>query len=536
MDKALFAHIEKQFPKFNERVCNGFAVGEMQHVERYIDRTLRDAEQSFPPGLRYRGFERCTPHEEYAFITAKRHNRQTYELASSDIYLVKYHFEYQGEELKPRYLFLPFVRDGGTITLLGSTFQISPVLADKAISVGIDNIFIPLNRDKLTFRRLVHPFMVDGCRTNAYVVWSAIYHAKRPSRNMPTQRKTIDVNASCVHYMFCKYGLTRTFVEFAKADVVVGMDDITPETYPPDVWRICSSVKLKPRGVKTKYYTGSEVKLAIRHEHYTPLTESLVAAFFYIADHFPDRVFPEYVDDTNQWIRLMGQVIFASRESEGKLANNVEAHMDSLDDYVDVMSREELHEEGIYVDDIYELFMYVVDNFSALVTTVGSSVASMYDKRLKVLRYVLIDLIKAIFNMTFALKKHSKKQLSKKEINDIMNKELKPELIIRMNRNHPEVSSISSPGDNRIFKMTSNVILQTNSTGNARSKKSATVEPSKFLHASIAEVGSFTNLPKSEPSGRSRINPYVHLGPNGAIERDPEKIEIIERTQNNIAR
>lgn len=535
MDKVLFAHIDKHFPKFNERVCNGFAVGEMQNVERYVDRIIRCAEQSFPEGLVYRGFERCTPEEEYAFATAKRNNKQSFELAKSDVYLVKYYFDYFGEEIKPRYLYLPYVRDCGMITILGSNFQISPVLADKAISVGIDNIFVPLNRDKLTFKRLVHHLSVNGVRTNAYVVWSAIYHSKRTARGL-RQRKTVDACSTNVHYLFCKYGLTRTFAEFANAEVIVGMDEITEEKYPQSQWRICTSVGIKPRGVKSKFYTPSKIKLAIRNEHFNPTTESMIAGFFYIVDHFPDRVFPEYVDDCSEWIRLMGHVIFATNESEGKLANNVEAHMDSLDDYVDAMSREELREEGILVNDIYELFVYIIENFSALVATAGTSVATMYDKRLKVLRYVLMDIIKAIFNTMFDIKKHSKKQLLKKDIVNIMNKQLKPELVIRMNRKHPEVTSISSPGDNKIFKITSNVILQTSSMGTGRSKKAALVEPSKFLHASIAEVGSYTNLPKSEPSGRSRINPYVHLGPDGSIERDPAKVELIEKTQKAIQR
>lgn len=537
MDKALFAYIDRQFPKFNERVCNGFAVEEMRKVEAYIDRIIRCAEASFPADLKYRGFERTTPQEEYNIVTAKRHNKQCYELARSDVYLVKYGFEFQGEELKPRFIFLPFTRDCGKITILGSDFQISPTLADKAISVGIDNIFIPLNRDKLTFKRLVHHFMMDGQRQNAYVVWSSIYHtSKRNIKNVPSQRKLVDVEATNVHYLFCKYGFTRTFVEFGNADVRVGMEEINTDNYPPDQWIICQSVKVKPKGVRTKFYNPTEVRLAIKREHYTPVTESMIAAFFYIADHFPERMFPEYMDVTNHWMILMGHVYIAGKESEGKLANAIEAHIESLDDYVDAMSMEELRKEGIHVNDIYELFLYIIENFNVLVTMGSSNVASLYDKRLKVLRYVMFDITKAIFNMTFALKKHSKKILSKKEVLDIMNKELKQELITSINQKHSEVTSISSPGDNKIFKITSNIVLQTSSTGGARSKKAAIVEPAKYLHVSFAEVGSYTNQPKSEPTGRNRINPYVMTSEDGSIIRNPEFVELLDRTQANIQR
>lgn len=537
MDRKLFAHIEGHCPKFNPLVADGLACKQLEYVEQYIDRIIRCAEPGFPDGLRYVRYARCTPAEEHAVVTAKRNNRQSYELSRSDIYLVKYIFEFKGEELKPRYLYLPFVSDAGLITLLGSTFSISPVLADTAISVGVDSIFIPLNRDKLTFKRLTHHYQIDHVRETAYVVWSSIYHAPKGSRNSPAKRRTIDVCATNIHYMFCKYGLTRTFAEFANADVVVGMDEVNPQTYPPDQWKICESVKIKPRGVKGKFYKGTDIRLAIRNEHYNLTTASMIASFFYVADHFPERMLPEYVDDERFWKTLMGHVIFATNESEGKMVLNVEAHMTSLDGYIDGMVREWLREDGVLVTDIYQLFMHIVETFSARVTQSGSSVASMYGKRLTVLRYVLLDIIKAIFGMMFALQKHQKKGLTKTEIVNIMNQELKPELIIRINRRHGEVASISSPSDNKVFKITSNVVLQTNSTGGNRSKAKATVvDPSKNLHASIPEVGQYNNLPKSEPSGRSRINPFVMLGPDGSIERDPKKMELLDRIQEQIQR
>lgn len=542
MDKKLFAYIEKQCPKFNPDIANGLAVIQMAHVEQYIDSVMRCAETSFPPGLRYVRYERCKPGEEYAQVTAKRNNRQTYELAKSDVYLVKYYFEFTGpdgrtEELKPRFLYLPYVSDSGLITILGSTFSISPILADPAISVGVDNIFIPLNRDKLTFKRLIHHFVMDGVRETSYVVWSSIYHPPARTRNSPTKRRTIDVNSTIMHYMLCKYGFSRTFAEFGNADVRIGYDEINETNFPKSEWKICESIKIKPKGVKTKLYAPSNIRLAIRHEHYNLTTQSMIGGFFYVVDHFPDRVLPEYVDTERMWKTLMGHVIFATNESEGKLVLNVDAHMVSLDGYIDGMVREWLREDGVKVDNVYELFMHVIETFHTRITQGGAAVSTMYGKRLMVLRWVLMDIIKAIFNVTFQLQKYSKKVLTKNEIVNIMNAELKPELIFRINRRHSEVASISSPSDNKCFKITSNVVLQTNSTGGTRSKAKATIiDPSKHLHASIAEVGQFNNLPKSEPTGRSRINLYISLGPDGSILRDPSKQELIDSVQEAIQR
>ena len=144
--KQLFKHIESQIPKFNEALVGGLVSKQMQFCEQYVDRIFHCAAPNFPAGLRYLRCERCTPQETLQVITAKRGNRQSYELSRSDIYMVKCIFEFNGEELKPRYLYLPYVNDAGLIHLRGSVFAISPVLADHAVSTGVDSIFIPVNR------------------------------------------------------------------------------------------------------------------------------------------------------------------------------------------------------------------------------------------------------------------------------------------------------------------------------------------------------------------------------------------------------
>lgn len=535
MDKNLFGHIHEQMPKFNPVVNDGLAVEHMKWVVRYIDRIWQCAAPGFPEGLVYKGCVPCTPQEEYAMAPVKRKNKRVFEMARSDVYMVKYLFSFKGVDLPARYLYLPFVRDGGIITLVGSTFAVSPVLADKAISVGVDNIFIPLNRDRLTFRRMVHHFIADGERSTAFVVYSNVYHAKASRRASAVNRIYTDMNATPVHYMFCKYGVTETFAKFANASVAVGTDDINEDAYPKSDWVICKSVGLKPRTMKTKYYNGSDVRIAINREAYNKTTESMIAAFFYLVDHFPHRIKPEFVDNLDLWRVLLGRIAIALDVSEGKLLNGIELHLDSLDNYIDGMAMEWLREDGVEVKDIYELFMYIVENMSEMLTNYGATVSSMYDKRLTVLRYALLDIIKAIFNFLFSMKSGTKKEITQKEVVSAMTRHLKPRLIVRMNRNHGEVSSISSPGDNKIFKITSNVVLQSNASG-GKNHGGSNIDASKYLHASIAEVGSFCNLPKSCPTGMSRINPNVRLLEDGTIERDPAKVALIDAVQASIQR
>ena len=541
MDTELANFIHATTPKMNLEVTRGLACRQVADAMAYVERIWRCAEPGFPEGLRYHGTFRCTPKEVFDFATAKKNNRQTFEFTKSDIYLVKHKLSWQGEPLKDQYTYLPFVSEAGLISIMGSMFSISPVLADKAVSVGEDSIFIPLNRDKLTFRRTQHHFLIDGVRHQGSVVWSNIHHASKKSNGPMSARRTMNANAAMVHYLFCKYGLTRTFQQFTNTHVVAGYpEDITPEKYPSDKWIIFSSFHQQhgkaPTGIREKFYSGTKVRLAVKRQDFTESVEHLVSGFWYVADRFPDRMNPEYFDDVRFWKPLLGHVIYANDDNEGRLLNKVDQHMASLDGYIDGMVRNNLAEDGIFVHDLYDLFMHIIETYSSRITGNASSAASMYDKRLMILRYVLIDIIKAIFGLMFALQGNTKKAITKADVLNAMQRFLKPLLIIKINHKHGEVSSVNSPSDCMAFKVTSNMVLQTNIGNGGGNAKSIIIDSSRILHASIAEVGQMNNLPKGEPTGRTRINPYVILDKECSIVRNPELEAIIEKTQAAIQR
>ena len=109
MDTDLFEYIQKQLPKHNHDITRGLACQQLEHVEQYIENIIRCAEVGFPPSLRYVGCHRVTPLEEFNIVTAKRSTKLMYEFSHSDIYLMQYNFEFDGQPMRPRYLFLPFV-------------------------------------------------------------------------------------------------------------------------------------------------------------------------------------------------------------------------------------------------------------------------------------------------------------------------------------------------------------------------------------------------------------------------------------------
>ena len=542
MDKLLFDLVAQHTPKFNDAVVNGWAEYEMRYVEAHVDRIFRTAAEDFPPELKYLGYQRTTPQEEFNEITKKQNNQTAHELARSDLYLVKYRFSFAGEELEPRYLYLPFVSDAGTIYIRGSEFAIAPVLADKAISVGTDHIFIPLNRDKLKFERLMQSYDANGQDQTVFVIWSQIYHLKAAAKTL-ANKSNVRGKTTLSHYLFAKYGLKQTFAMFVDAQIVVGDEKtITSKDYPPDKWVICSSKQIKPaRDVKDRMYVSSDLRVAVPADKFNLVTSSLVGGLFYIVDRFPQRVLPEHIGDEGEdrmWKILMGHLLFGGSGGEGKLIDDVEAHLRSLDSYLDNESKRYLRDDDIYAEDLYQLLMFIIENFSSKVTKASSTVASMYDKRMMVRRYVLKDLTSAINTFMFKVTsfKPRTRPLTKNDVVQMMRTTLKMATVTGMNRGHGEISSVAVPGDNKYFKVTSRVVPQVDSSGAKAKSKATSSDPAKLLHASIAEVGSYNTMSKSEPTGRDKINPCVMLSADGLVVRDPDKIDLLDHVQRQIQR
>lgn len=542
MDKYLFGKIAETVPDFNPILGNGIVTEQMKETESYIDQVWQSAAKSFPPGLKYLGPEKVEPLEAYIELTRKRYKRQSFDYARNDVYMVKYILEYtppgtnKTEKLKPIYMLLPYVGTGGTIHIRGSLFVINPVLADKLFSVDKDSIFVPITRDKLIFERLTYSYIANNQREFKPVVWGSIYHAKNIKKGVQFSagKYKIKMFTTLAHYLFAKYGVTAAFKKFTGSDIVFGDNEINEDNYPSSDWVICHSTGLRPQSLKGRDYVAPSLRIAIRKDDYNLTTQSFITAIFYVADHWPDRVLSEYLDSRRLWKILLGHIIFKNNTNEGKLVEDIDTHLDSIDNYIDAMMVSTLHENGVFCNDIYELFVHIIENMSFMV--VNTDVSNLYQKRLVTLRYVLLDIVKSIFNFNYYFTSKGKKELTVKTITTAMERTLKTNAILWINSGHGEVSSVSNPGDNAFIKLASRMVRQTEATGNNNSRKGAITDPSRVLHASHMEVGSFVSQPKFDPTGQSTINPYLNVDVDGTIKPNPRFKDLIDSVQAKISR
>lgn len=556
MDPTFVALRNATVPKFNDTIARGIATVHIPHAMRYIDRAFKSISREFPEGLVYVGCEKCLPTEEYKEGARKRTPTKTSkrvdtklkkapkaaaDSARSDVFLAKYFFRFNGEDLAPRYIYLPFVspHKGGLYTLAGSRFVISSILQDIVISPDEDSVFAQLLCIKLIFKRLDYDFQVDGRNRSVKVTWSNVYNKTEEMKNL---EPTVKMQTCLAHYLFCKYGVTNTFEKYYGVTPIFGEDDINTTNYPPEDWVICGSRGIVPAGNSRLDYVWPKLQVAIRRDQYTQDVEDFVGALFYLVDHFPKRLILKDIDNQWLWRVLMGHILWTGDMNEGLLHDKIRDHFKSNDQYMDLITQQKLRSLGIEVEDIYDFFMHVVKNCNHWLLQESEKISSMYGKELSILNYVLYDITRSIVDTNFAIHAAHRRSLTdprrpltREAVEEIFKKNLKPGRIFAITNGKAGVTSISIPGDNMAFKLTTMLVPQTSSNKNAK-RDNSTDGSAKILDASIAEIGGYLNIQKTSPTGRTRLNPYARLTDDFITTPNPEFSDIIKRTQDKIRR
>lgn len=541
MDDKLFSRVYKDTPKFNPVIANNICAEIMQNVEDVIVDRINSVKQDFPDKLKFVRLERVDPKTEYAnsWWYKKEHD-----IAENTLYMVQLIFEFDGKPLKPFYMYLPYCRKGGIMSIGGSDFALHPVLIDPCISVTDKNLYLSVNKNKLTFNQLEYQFVEDGDRKNTNLVWSRIYlgGAKKQGATY-AGRRTRKMLPLLAHYLFTEHGLTGSFKRYLKVEsVVAGFDDlINEDNYPSDTWVICQSTQVKPNTVKSKTYYPTKVKLAIKRDELDSKSRYLIGAFFYLADHFPERfakMTSKDLDNYKFYQRLLALVILPYEPNEITAISDLHRHLDSSRHIDETLKRRLAAVEQIYAEDLFDLLAAIIVSYEKRIMVTIDRLTTMYDKRLVLLPYLLDDILQSITTLGFDMQsvKNDPNFTAQKAETKIGNRLRKVTIISINNSDHKETAPVSIATDNLLAKVSTPIIQQADmaSSKNKKSGKRKIGYPD-LLSASIAEVGSILS-DAGCATGRSRLNMYVNVDNMGNIERNQDLKPIVDKAQSIIRR
>ena len=440
MNNTLSKIIDNYTPHFTKKVVDGAAKEVLKTAPQYLDEIFKSSIKSLSPSipLTYVGYRRMMPDEEFTKIITSDSNKITYDIAISDLYVIEYIFNYNGEEIR-KPVYLPYCERGNLIRISNTYYNFVPILSDTVISPTHKEVFVRLLKDKLTFSRKTANFIVDGKLYIGQIIYTAIVKTNRMGITDNLGKATSTVSL----YMLGEYGFKELMNRYAKGvDYIITDQDVD---HLRDKYVVYESVKERPSGLKVTAYHGHNVKLLINRKtdmSKYPFLENFIFGFIYTLDLFPDDS-QDFIatyssnnikDEKLFWRILLGRIVYSNSFSIDRIVEDMNEHYVSLQYYLDELIAMKLADNGIKVSNFFDLLVVILANFNKWLLTSKEYNSNIGNRYIDILYYAMYDIIigfnKAILNLN---KRGSKKTLggilSMKEVVKILNDYLKTRAI-----------------------------------------------------------------------------------------------------------
>jgi hypothetical protein len=240
---------------------------------------------------------------------------------------------------------------------------------------------------------------------------------------------------------------------------------------------------------------------------------------FYIIDHFPSHVTVEDMDNTNNWIRLLGFILVGGQYTIGRIFSQMTEHLTSLDDFVDEFAIDKLSEKGYEVKDFYDLAAMLSMRFPDLLAEndrAGNIYEKYYDVMYHVMRHVTYALTKARYAMQHAAKRKRPAQDDSgngalfTNLEQVLSRKLNSGAIFKLQGDNTVLEPVSYSADLWYPRITSKVSEQEKVNG-AKSSGRRGMSEADYLDVSQIEGGSLLFLPKGNPVPTANGNPYMRI-------------------------
>lgn len=539
MDPIFARMLDETVPPVNPIVTQGLGGFFMQHAEAYLDGIFRDLSRGFPPELTYDGFKAMSPEEMMIENSRDRAGvKRTVDITPASMYMVRVRFNWMGQPLVELPLWLLYTDRHGIFHITGKKRHIVPVLNHRVLAPSATTVFLRVSKAKITFRKIFHSIMIDGVATAVDLPYGNIYQSKGKAS---AEKNLIQCKAETLitHYLLAKYGFEEAFKRFVGCVPIVGTSaDITPEAYPPADYVHVGYCGLRPStALITSGYRGTDIRMAIPRDQWTPAMRVMVAGTYYVIDHFPDEINVADFRNAYRWVIFLGYILQSMTYVHGKLEREMTAHLDNLDEHLDFVHREKLAYSGVHVSDFYSLLAYVNNNFEALIRTGVDGGNSVYDKIIEVLHDTYEPVIHSFNALGFAVTKLVAKQpaaqIEPKNLIATIRDEFKAGRIYRsINRSGGKSESLASDTVDccnpiQYLKVAAKANQQEAVAVQTSAGSKRQVGPNSRHDPSHVDLGSILFLPKTKTTPIARLNPYAHVGTDGSITPNPHIQNIV---------
>ena len=266
----------------------------------------------------------------------------------------------------------------------------------------------------------------------------------------------------------------------------------------------------------------------------------ITTAILYMMNGVRFVTYQELIHDSKTiFMIILGKLIFGNSTDRLHAHSYMVKHIASADTYLDNYTKDIFKSNGIIVNDIYELLIFVAKNIGQIIVSYPNN--NMYNKRIEAVNNVIIDSL--ISTLYYRIYHHEKKPdidyMTKAVIGSL---KVTPKAILKTLgssdsvRFSPAIYSdnwLLSIGD-KVVKRLSAATKPTSTRGESKSHGSGINAHVNKFHPSMIVVESAIGF-TSRPGANCLINPYAIIDEIGGFVRDEfaEETSVISKYLTN---
>ncbi len=323
----------------------------------------------------------------------------------------------------------------------------------------------------------------------------------------------------------CKFGLTNTLAHYG-----IDPSHFSFVTSVPKNWVHEEYVYIK---------ATSRLFIKIRNDYMSKLIpRRVIATLVYLLSFYDEATITDLYDPTNTIFRIMfGLAIFGLGYNRPLANSQAQSHFDSLETYLDPITKEELAKQGIHCNAIYELIDQVFLNIDKWVTE--HSPNDLFEKKVGVTDIILADLVSDINNKVYEAIKQ--KKLTHRIVSKMF--KMRSRTIFGIYQNSIQRSGGSVYNDNALLSLSGKKTRYSNSNnkkptsgnkkgGGHKTTNLITHKEHRF-HPSFAVIESIMSLPSTNPGIGGTINPFAPITVDGYFYK-PDYAKVLDNLEKDL--
>ena len=490
----IMSAISSEMPKMNTDVLYKQNDQLLENSPQFIADVYKESEKFLGGLIHLEGYEVLDPERRILAELEEAKGRFRIPSTLSHLQLNCFTLRYGEKDRRKVYIYT-FYTHHHMLVFNGKRTAVFKGILEKTFSRVQDSVkngisVNPIRVHLMFERRNVKAFMsvTSGHVYRQFIIGAHMYYGPMSKRHGVT---------TVLLYLLAKFGFTETLKKFCvtKRDVTI-VDEITLED--TDKYEYFLAIDQK---------TGAPpVYLKVRTTFLDdPACRKLVVNLLYVMTHFDFQTKDTMLNpNTLLWKTMLG-IIISNDTNHARAQAAAQGHFNSVDHFIDPITRERFTTFGVDVTDIYDTLVYIFANIDDI--TVNSEPQNLYTKR--------FDVSKGILSETFGKKIfHSMYNLSKKSSPTVS--DIRKALKISMNIYQQTINRKAA--DSAMYITRSPEIVGDNwlfACGMTKIRLGG--KPEQRLHPSNFVVESGCTISGKTINQTGAVNPYVLTDKHGGV-------------------